>query len=121
MAVPPLPPEPYGDGVQLLYLELLAKSPRSGGEEAVQKYYELRDSRMMALAKGTAAAAVSILTAWFIPFLKNEYDDAPQWLVLWPPVALLAVLVIIGALAFFNLNQVHRSLVRAMALLKLYR
>ncbi len=117
----PIPPEQYRAGVPLLFLELLAKSPRNGGEEAVQKYYELRDARMMTLAKGTAAAAVSILTAWFIPFLKNEYEDAPEWLILWPPLALLVVLVIAGGLAFINLNRIHKSLIRAMSLLELYR
>lgn len=116
-----IPLDPYEYGVPLRYLELLAHSPRNGGEDAVQKYYELRDARMMGVAKGAAAAILSILTAWFIPFLKNEYKDAPLALVVGPPIALLVALGAAAAMAFFNVNRIHRSLIRAMAVLEFYR
>jgi hypothetical protein len=115
-----VPPEPYQDGVPLLYLELLAESQRNAGEDAVQKYYELRDSRMASVAKGAGAAIVSLLTAWLIPLLKGEYQ-AHWTLIVGPPFVLLVGLSFAGAYALQNMNFIHRSFIRAMALLQRFR
>ena len=98
-----------------------AASPRNGGEDTVQKYYELRDARAMSIAKGAGGAAVSLLTAWLIPFLKNEFNDTSLWLVLVPPTAILLSLSVAGMLAIRETTRVHRSLIRALVILQLYR
>jgi hypothetical protein len=63
----------YPYRIRLRQLQEIARSPRNGGEDIVQAYYSWRDARAMTVSKGLAGAALALLTAWFVPFLKNEY------------------------------------------------
>jgi hypothetical protein len=73
--------DPYRYGLHVWQLRDLTRSPRNSGEDTVQTYYGWREGRSMTFAKGLGAAALSLLTAWLIPFLKGEYKDASLWLV----------------------------------------
>lgn len=113
--------DPYPRRLSVGDLELIAESPRHGGEDAVEVYYTWRETRCASYAKGAAGAALSIFTAWFFPFLKNEYDDAPAVLVWSVPLVVLAALTISALAAFRRLNVIHTSFARAVALLQVFR
>jgi hypothetical protein len=79
--------DPYAQRIRLRELCFIASSPRNGGEDTVEAYYGWQDARASMVAKGLGAAAVSILTAWFVPFLKTEFKHSSLWLSIVTPVA----------------------------------
>jgi hypothetical protein len=111
----------YAQRIRLRDLRQLAKSPRNGGEDTVSSYYGWREARALAVGKGAGAAALSLLTAWLIPFLKSEYDEAPSWLILATPVAIVAALALLGAVALLRMDTIHGSFIRAMVWLQRFR
>src|SRR5947208_803027 len=107
-----LPPA-YRHGIRLADLQLLARSPRSGGEETVDTYYGWREARAMTVAKGMGAAALSLFTAWLVPFLKNEYAGAPTWLIVVAPISLTSGLALFSLVRLLRVDRIHNSYVRA--------
>lgn len=75
----------------------------------------------MSLAKGAGGAFVSLLTAWLVPLLKNDFAAHSLWVAIVPPVALLVLFVVAAALAWQESGKAQRSLVRALAMLQLFR
>lgn len=75
----PSPGEPavYANEMRLRDLRGIAKSSRDGADDVVKTYYAWREARAMAVAKGLGGAALSILAAWLIPFLKDQYKGTP--------------------------------------------
>jgi hypothetical protein len=110
--------EPYRYGLHVWQLWYLTRSTRNSGEDTVQAYYAWREARSMTFAKGLGAAALSILTAWLIPFLKGEYQDASPWLVIAPPLSLVLAMTLVGLMAFQRINVIHQSFIRAMVWLQ---
>ena len=108
----------YSAGIQLRELEQIAKSHRNGGEDIVDTYYGWRDARALTVAKGMGAASLSLLTAWLIPFLKNEYADASTWLIVVTPAAIVCTLAVIGAMSLMRMDLIHGSYIRAMVWLQ---
>jgi hypothetical protein len=106
------------DGIRLKDLIYLARSSRNSGEDVVQTYYGWRESRALSFAKGMGGAALSILTAWLIPFLKNEYHGASIWLIVITPVTLVVSLAAVGLIAILRMNKIHRSFVHAIVWLQ---
>jgi hypothetical protein len=111
----------YPKRIRLRDLEALTRSGRNGGEDTVETYYGWREARALTVAKGLSAAALSVLTAWFIPFLKHQYKESSQWLVIVTPVALIATLVAIGLLSLLRMDRIHASFIRAMVWLEWLR
>ena len=67
------------------------------------------------------AAALSILTAWFVPFLKNEYKGASLWLIVVTPLALTLALAMLGLVSLLRMDGIHQSFLRAMVWLQRLR
>jgi hypothetical protein len=111
----------YSRGIQLSQLRELARSSRNNGEDVVEKYYSWREGRALAVAKGFGAAALSLLTAWLIPFLKSEFDEASLILVIAPPVGAMLALAGIGLMSLRRMDRIHQSFVRAMVWLQFFR
>ena len=105
-------------GLSVQDVRRLARSQRNGGEDALETYFGWREAKVLLLVKGTAGAAASLLTAWLIPFLKNEYHDSSTFLVVVVPVMLIAALAITALVAYGRLNRTHRAFVRAVGLLQ---
>jgi hypothetical protein len=108
-------PWPYKHRVRARDLRRLSKSARSSGEEAVEKYYEWREARAMTVAKGAGGAALSLLTAWLVPFLKNEFKDTPAVLAVALPVGVVVGLSCWALVALRRLDSIHRSFIVAVA------
>jgi hypothetical protein len=113
--------DPYRFRIHVWQLKALTRSTRSNGEDTVQTYYGWREARSMTFAKGLGAAALSILTAWLIPFLKGEYEHASLWLVVAPPLSLVVAMALAGLVAFQRMDLIHQSFVRAMVWLQSLR
>ena len=109
-----LPADVYPHGLRLGDLHALAQSPRNSGEEAVQAYYGWREARAMTVAKGTAAAAASLLTAWLVPYLKTELRHVNVWLACGVPVVLVLGLASFAFATVHRMNRIHLSFVRAV-------
>jgi len=77
--------DPCAQRIRLRDLRYIAKSARNNGEDTVETYFGWRDTRALTVAKGLSAAALSILTAWFVPFLKSEYKNTSLWLTVATP------------------------------------
>ena len=113
--------DPYAQRIRLRDLRWLAKSARNNGEDTVQTYYGWRDARALTVAKGMSAAALSILTAWFVPFLKSEYKQTSLWLIVVTPVALILALATLGLVSLLRMDRIHQSFIRAMVWLQRFR
>ena len=101
----------YPQRIRLRDLEQLAKSPRNSGEDTVETYYSWREARAMTFARGMGGAALGILTAWLIPFLKHEYKDVTVgWVILLP--CLVILLALLGLASFLRMDQIHSSYVQ---------
>ena len=111
----------YPYRIRLRQLQEIAKSPRNGGEDTVQKYYAWREGRALTASKGLAAAALSVLTAWLVPFLKNEYDGGSPDVVIVIPVALVLTLAIVGLISLLRMDRIHTSFIHAMVWLQRLR
>lgn len=114
-------PDSYPQRIRLRDLEQLAKSPRNSGEDTVQTYYSWRDARAMTFARGLGGAALAILTAWLIPFLKHEYKDVSAGWVVLLPCLLVVLLALLGLASYLRMDQIHSSYVRANVWLQLFR
>jgi hypothetical protein len=113
--------DPYAQRIRLRDLRWLANSARNNGEDTVQAYYGWRDARALTVAKGMSAAALSILTAWFVPFLKSEYKHTSPWLIVVTPVALILALATLGLVSLLWMDRIHQSFIRAMVWLQRLR
>jgi hypothetical protein len=107
------PDDPYPRGILLLDLVDLARSSRNNGEDIVQTYYEWRDARALTVAKGMGAAALSILTAWFVPFLKDQYKGTSLWVIVATPLAIVLALAAWGLVSVLRMDMIHGSFIRA--------
>jgi hypothetical protein len=116
-----LPTSSYPKGLTISDLVDLSISPRNYGEDDVQTYYGWRDSRAMSVAKGFGGAALSLLTAWLIPFLKNEFAHSPVWLAVVPPVLIVLGAGAVALAAVMRLDRIHVSFVQAMVWLQRVR
>ena len=113
--------DPYPQRIWLWELLALAKSPRNGGEDAVETYYGWRDARASMVAKGLGAAAVSIITAWFVPFLKTEFKSSSVWLSIATPIAVVLGLLAGAAVVLLRMDRIHRSYVTSVVWLQRLR
>ncbi len=111
----------YAHAVRLWQIASLTTSERNSGEDTIETYYKWRGNRAMTFAKGTAAAALSILTAWLIPFLKNEYEGTDAAWVLIVPITLITALAGLGVLSFIRMDRIHASYITAMVWLQRLR
>jgi hypothetical protein len=111
----------YSKGIQLRALEFIARSERNRGEDTVETYYGWREGRALTVGKSMTAAAVSVLTAWLIPFLKQQYHRASAWLIVVTPVALILSLALVGVLSLQRMDRIHASFIRAMVWLERLR
>jgi hypothetical protein len=111
----------YSKGLTIGDLAVLAKSLRNGGEDDVQIYYGWRDSRSMTVAKGFAWAALSLLIAWLIPYLKGEFSGSPAWLAVVPPILIILGAGAVALTAVMRLDRIHASFVQAMVWLQQVR
>ena len=102
-------------------LRRLAMSQRGGGEEVLDQYFEWRQSRALTVAKGVSAGALSLLTAWLIPFLKNEFESAPLLVAVLPITVITGSLSAWGLVAITRMDRIHRSYLRAASMIQLYR
>lgn len=109
----------YSNGLFLADLAGLKDSSRNGGEDTVQAYYGWRDARASASAKGLGASAASLLAAWLIPFLKNEYAHTPLWLIVGLPVLLIIAMGAASLFIIIRMNQIHRSFISAIIWLRI--
>jgi hypothetical protein len=121
MKLPPIRKSPYRHGLTLGQLRELAKSPRNGGEDVVDTYYGWRNDRSVSIMKGVGGAALSLFTAWLIPFLKNEYAETPPWLVMGPPLLIISALAVWSLVIVMRINRLHISYAAASALLQTLR
>jgi hypothetical protein len=112
---------PYRYALTLGQLQQLASSPGNGGEDVIDTYYGWRNDRTATAAKGMGGAALSLLVAWLVPFLKNEYAKTPLWLVLGPPLLTIIALAAWSLVAVVRLNRIHASYVASAALLQTFR
>jgi hypothetical protein len=96
----------------------IAMSKRNGGEDVIDTYYGWRHDRAMAVAKGVGAAVASILAAWLIPLLKNEYEGTSSWFVFGPPLAVMLALSGWALVSMRRLDRIHQSYVVSAALLQ---
>ena len=87
----------------------------------MRTFYGWREVRALAVAKGMAASAFSLLTAWLIPFLKNEYGHSSVWLVVATPVALVLALGSLGLVSLLRMDSIHDSFIRATVWLKRFQ
>jgi hypothetical protein len=111
----------YSKGIRNADLEELAGSARNGGEDTVETFYAWREGRALTVANGMGAAAVSILTAWLVPFLKHEYHGTSIWLILVTPASLVVTLAAIGLVSLLRMDVIHASFIRAMVWLQRFR
>jgi hypothetical protein len=111
----------YSKHIRLRDLQYIARSARNGGEDTVETYYGWREARALTVARGFGAAAVSILTAWLIPVLKDEYSGASAWLIVATPVALVISLAVMGLVILLRMDRIHKSFIRAMVWLERLR
>jgi hypothetical protein len=111
----------YEHAPRIRDLRRLTRSTRSNGEEAIEKYYDWREARALSVAKGAGGAALSLLTAWLIPFLKDEFRFAPPFLVLAPPLLLVAGFAIWGLLSLMRMDRIHRSFITTVCWLQALR
>jgi hypothetical protein len=111
----------YSHEIRLRDLKDLASSPRNGGEDTVDTYYGWREGRAMTVAKGLGAATLSILTAWLVPFLKDEFSDAAPGLALAAPLLLMTTLLTIAVISVLRMDRVHAAYVRSMTWLQRLR
>ena len=58
--------------ITLGQLRQLAKSPGNGGEDVLDTYYGWRNDRAVSVMKGVGSAALTLFTAWLIPFLRTS-------------------------------------------------
>jgi hypothetical protein len=120
-------PDQYPQGIRIVDLRNLAgRSFRRRGEgvvgsDAVKTYYTWRDARALTVAKGVGAASISLLTAWIIPFFKNEYSNSSIWLVIIPPVFLIVSLTAFALTAVLRNDRIHGSYIRAMVWLERFQ
>lgn len=112
---------PYRYALTLGQLQQLASSPGNGGEDVIDTYYGWRNDRTAAAVKGMGGAALSLLVAWLVPFLKNEYAKTPLWLVLGPPLLTITALAVWSLIAAVWLNRIHASYAASAALLQIFR
>ena len=75
----------------------------------------------MTVAKGLGAASLSILTAWLVPLLKDEFSDSPPGLALAAPLLLMATLLAIAIISLRRMDRVHGAYVRSMVWLQRLR
>jgi hypothetical protein len=101
-------------------LTVLTTSVRNEGEDTVETYYRWRERRAFAVARGFGGAALALLTAWLIPFLKDEYRHAALGLVIAPLVGAVA-LGVVGLVSLLRMDAIHLSFVRASGLLQWLR
>jgi hypothetical protein len=113
--------DPYSHHIRYWQLQDLARSERNNGEDAVETYYSWREGRALAVAKGMGAASLSLLTAWLIPFLKNEYQGASVWLIVLTPLALVLALATMGLASLMRMDRIHASFITAMVWLQRLR
>jgi hypothetical protein len=113
--------QPYRYALTLGQLRQLADLPGNGGEDVIDTYYGWQNDRATATVKGMGGAALSLLVAWLVPFLKNEYAKTPLWLVLGPPLLTIIALAVWSLVAVIRLNRIHASYVASAALLQTFR
>jgi hypothetical protein len=111
----------YRRGMTIGQLRALATSPRNGGEDVLDTYYTWRSERALTVSKGMAAAAVTFVVAWFVPFLKNEYAGTSVWLVLVVPLLFVAAVLAWSLVATLRLDRIHASYAVSASLLQRLR
>lgn len=108
----------YGMRLTVGQLNRITLSDRNNGEDVLDRYYGWRNDRAMSIAKGMGTAVASVLVAWLIPLLQNDYEGTPEWLVVGPPCAVLLASSVWALWSFRRLDRIHQSYVTSVALLQ---
>ena len=116
-----MPSDSYRQRIELGELKSLAQLSGSGGEDTIKTYYTWREARALTVSRGLAAAALSLLTAWVIPYLKGEYKSASPWLIVATPLTIVLTLAVLGLISLLRMDRIHASYVRSMVWLERFR